>query len=224
MLSRIFGRISYLAYAGTFLVKARLHKITVPENPHFDDETQKFFIERLSNSKSYLEFGSGGSTLLAGRLGVPTISVESSFEFAAAVQSRLNDQKAVRLLYADIGITRHWGHPVFNNRKPSRVRAWRRYVETGLSAIDNEAFPDFVLVDGRFRVACALAIASQASTVGATTDILVDDYETRSDYLEIQKWIGLPKKIGRSALFTVSSDHPVNIPRTVISAAMLDPN
>jgi hypothetical protein len=68
----------------------------------------------LSETSIYLEFGSGGSTLLALQQGVQhIITVETSAEFLSGVLSNLPDTGAhVYPVLADLGPTGDWGYPV----------------------------------------------------------------------------------------------------------------
>jgi hypothetical protein len=109
----------------------------------------------------YLEFGSGGSTLLAVRSGIDTIvSVESDRDWAETIRHHPEIEPRVRagraaILHADIGPTKAFGAPVdatHMDRWPSYIRLpWVEWQRRG-------AMPDFVFVDGRFRVAACLSV------------------------------------------------------------------
>jgi len=54
-----------------FKARQNWSKLSVPDNPHFDSaESTKWFIDQLNNAKSYLEYGTGGSTIQAASRGV----------------------------------------------------------------------------------------------------------------------------------------------------------
>lgn len=222
MIKRAWDHLDNIRYAVNISVRQRLNGAVIPDVPHFDPETQKYFIERLPSSKSYLEFGSGGSTMLAARLGVRTVSIESDRHYASSVRRALGPSSTVDLVHVNIGWTRDWGHPVFVDPSPARVAKWRRYVDTALVKIRGD-LPDFVLVDGRFRPACALHVAQQASDENAATDILFDDYTGRADYHAVEQWLGAPVLIGRSALFEIRPDRRIDIPADALTALFLDP-
>ncbi len=224
MIGRVSKRLSYYLTAAKEVWQQRTTPIIVPTEPHFDAATQAFFHERLARSTSYLEFGSGGSTLLAARLGINTLSVESSARYAAAVSTALGATTTVDFHYANIGWTRHWGHPVANNPTAARTALWYTYIDVALKALDGQVFPDLVLIDGRFRRACALHVAHYAATHGYATEILFDDYAARESYHAVEAWLGTPERIGRSALFRVGADRTLPIPETVLQAALADPD
>jgi hypothetical protein len=180
-----------------FFYAQRIKGFDPPTVPHLDDETAQWLEEQLKGTKLYLEFGSGGSTLLANRLGVRTVSVESDRFYAASVRHALANPELIEILTPAVGITREWGFPVFFKR-----RKGRRYVTAPFHRFDSQ-FPDLIMVDGRYRVACALESARQASRAGAESRLLLDDYAQRPEYRVLEQYLGAPVRIGRAAMFTL---------------------
>lgn len=209
-------------YAGFFYVQ-RIKGFVIGDEPWMDEATGTWFAERLARAASYMEFGSGGSTRLAARLGVPTISVEGDRFYARAVRAGLAEGHRVHLLDAPIGLTGPWGVPLPGKPTAARVRKWRTYVDLPFAELARQqiAFPDLVLVDGRFRRACALRTAHEASLAGARTTLLIDDYysEGRDRYTDIEQYLGAPVVIGRSACFEL--DKP-DVPQAAIDQALMD--
>ncbi len=207
-----------------FLYLQRIVGFDVPDEPHLDPETRVWLEGRLGSARSYLEFGAGGSTRLAGRLGVSTVSVEGDRYFARSVRAGLAPDNRVTLIDADIGTTTYWGVPLRGKPTPDRVRKWRRYIELPFAFLAREAraFPDLVLVDGRFRRACALRTAQEAAKAGVECDLLMDDYfnDGRDHYAAIEQFLGAPRRIGRSALFQVGPG--VSVPDSAINEAIAD--
>ena len=197
------GRANDLA---RFLYKRRAHGLPPPgDTPLFDPEGIEVFGAELAKATSYLEFGSGGSTVLVDRAGIPGVSVESDAIYAAAVRSRLKGGR-VRIVSPDIGLTGEWGTPLFRNHAK-----WRRYIEAPFPI---EPFPNFILVDGRFRVACALQAAKYAHEAGVLATLMFDDYTPRPHYHVVESHIGQPRIVGRAALFKIGA--------TPISQAAID--
>lgn len=179
-----------------------LKPIRMSRDPAFDPATTAWFRERIAASGAYLEYGGGASTLLAADAGVATVSVESDARFAAALRHALPPSSNVTVLSPDIGVTEDWGYPVWIVPVRFWLTRWRRYPQGGIAALGAlPAFPDLVLVDGRFRRACALHVASAARARGAVCDILFDDYAGRPHYHGIESVLGTPEMIGRAALF-----------------------
>lgn len=191
-----------------FWLGQRIHGVPVSAAPHFDPDTQAFFLQRIADAHFYLEFGSGGSTMVAARHGVRTIAVESDGYYAKQVRHALGSDTSATVVHVPIGLTQEWGNPLFRRPTPSRLHRWRQYTELVFQSMAGEAeFPDFVLVDGRFRRACALETARQALKRGVKTTILLDDYAERPHYHSVERLLGPPTRIGRAALFEVEGSH-----------------
>jgi hypothetical protein len=153
-------------------------------------------------ASAILEYGSGGSTVLASEMpGKRVWSVESDEAWAAMMRGWFvanppAEGTQVEVIWADIGPTKQWGHP----RDKSGYRRYPRY-PLGVWERGDIA-PDLVLVDGRFRTGCALAAALHAS---APLRLLFDDYAPRPHYHRIETFIGAPRRmIGRMAEFEVA--------------------
>ena len=178
--------------------------ITISDHPAFDPEFEALFRDQIQNVQFYLEFGSGASTLIAARAGVETICVESDRRFAQAVRNAVGKDAPVTIIHSDIGMTEEWGYPVFTRPTAKHHRRWRNYTEKAFTHVASTGrFPDLILVDGRFRRACALTSAYQAQLVSAETVIHVDDYVGRDHYAAIEEFLGPPELTGRSACFRV---------------------
>ena len=78
----------------------------VPDRPWFDRQGTLLFEELLQQSRLYMEYGSGGSTVLAAHLGENFISVESDIGFSRAVTDRIGASKgAGDIIAVNIGTT-----------------------------------------------------------------------------------------------------------------------
>jgi hypothetical protein len=148
-------------------------------------------------ARSILEYGSGGSTVLAAKIGRPVISVESDKAWAERLSAHLAPISATaQVHHVDIGPTEKWG-------MPSRPRFHGRFHRYALSVWDRPdlADPDLVLVDGRFRVACLAAVMLRTKR---PTTVLVDDYIDRPHYAGMEKLARREETVGRMARFTVT--------------------
>jgi len=212
-------------HVARFLYHQRVKGFLVPDDPWFDAGATEAFNDHLSDSHLYVEFGTGGSTLLAGRLGKRTVSVESDPYFARAVAARLSAGAPVRMIHADIGLTLGWGVPAFRTLTPARRRRWLGYVTAPYAApeLQND-FPDFVLVDGRFRRACALEAARRARLGSHPLTIMVDDYAERTPFRQIETYLGAPRMAGWAALFVVTPDSGAAITGDMVAEAATDWN
>jgi protein O-GlcNAc transferase len=148
---------------------------TGPQQPKLpvlmSDKQRTTFLKHLKQAKGYFEWGCGGATLLADA--TPSLlhvsSVESDYEWAKKVSELAPNSN---IIWVDIGATKEFGYPVEENLK----QAWPRY-----SDIWNQTeLPyDLVMIDGRFRVACCLAVLRNPKKVQW---ILFDDFKFRPEY------------------------------------------
>jgi hypothetical protein len=180
----------------------RIANVSVPDTPHFDTPGSTYFLERISQSNFFLEYGCGGSTIAAARLRKRFISVESDRLFFNATRSKLTSEFGSisgRLIHANIGMTGGWGYPLFKHQTPRRLKRWANYATIPWAYIEPGRAPDLILIDGRFRVHCALYSIKQMQN--RTFEILIDDYADRPYYHEVEKFARLEAMRGRMAVF-----------------------
>ena len=194
------------------LYNQRVQGYPTPEAPHFDNPTLERFKHELSKARLYVEFGSGGSTIAADRQKIKTVSIESDPFYAKAVKNGLSPDTTVKMIVPNIGLTEDWGMPVLNYG-----RKGERYVS---APFDGSAFPDLILVDGRYRSACALEAARRAKLSGATATLIFDDYDSRPHYHQVEQFLGEPERVGRSAVFIIGEQ---TVLRDAVAAAAKDP-
>ncbi len=186
-----------------FFYNQRVRGFSVPDDPWFDSASSDPFRKLLTGARSYVEYGSGGSTMLADRTHIPTIAVEGDRFFARAVARKITDSNLVKLLVADIGTTVEWGIPMFKAPTAQRKARWLSYVDAPYRALRTlgRALPDLVLVDGRMRRACALEAVRQAQVGNQAVTLCFDDYTPRDHYRGVEAWLGKPRAAGRMAIF-----------------------
>ncbi len=147
-----------------------------------------------------LEYGAGGSTVLASEMTGKTItSVETDAKWVALMENWFAHNKAASqpdIIWANIGETKDWG-------RPKSDMHWRDYAKYPLDIwlLEDVPHPDVVLVDGRFRTGCVLATAFNCTK---KTRVLVDDYARRDSYHAVEKIVGAPRLIGRMAEFEIT--------------------
>ena len=152
-----------------------------------------------------LEYGSGGSTVMGAEMSGKTIfSVESDKVWHDGMQAWFDanpPESRVHLHHADVGPTGEWGMPVDEKK-------WRKWHQYPLSVWDRTDFvqPDVVLIDGRFRAGCYLAVLFRTAK---PLTVYFDDYRHRSNYHVIERY-GKPVEMrGRMARFDIE---PMAIP------------
>ena len=152
------------------------------------DGEQALFVRTLAKATHYMEFGSRGSTLLAVRSPAKLIlSVESDPAWISKIREHPEIAGAVAsqrlfLTHADIGPVGEWGVPTDETGKAQ----WPRYYTDAFFATD--ILFDLILIDGRFRVGCALAAAVCAAE---SATIVIHDYELRSNYYLVEKFFDI---------------------------------
>jgi len=180
----------------------RMRKVDVPTEPRFDEASTAYFRDQLARARNYLEYGSGGSTVLANQMVTNLVSVDSDAGLLADVRRKLaqNDRRAMaKLIHVNIGMTVGRGFPVFQKPTRRRVRRWEEYAKAPwryFRTIGQQ--PDLVLVDGRFRVACVLESLLSLSPL-SETKILVNDYLDRPEYTVVEEYADV-ELVGRMAV------------------------
>ena len=140
----------------------------------------------------YFEFGSGGSTNIASYYGIKTYSVESDVKWHEKLK---NNGIIANYITIDLH-AKKTGYP----GNDTNINDWKKYIQ----AYKKEYNADIVLIDGRFRVACALDIFSK---IRNDTLIFIHDYKHRKQYhiiekyyLKIQVWDSLALFIKNSSI------------------------
>lgn len=186
------------------LALGRIRGYQVPDTPHLEPEALEYFQSKVLSGHLYMEYGSGGSTVLAARTGAHVISVESDPHYLQSVSKKVAataPDTHPDLIHADIGLTREWGRPVLTRPTARRVAAWTRYLEAPWARPElADRRPDVILVDGRFRVAAALTCLKHLEADGGS-EILFDDYVDRPHYHEVEHFMPVVRTVGRMAIF-----------------------
>lgn len=176
------------------LVRHRLGHI----RPRMTSREVECYKSLLANCARLVEYGVGGSTVLACSHAVPHITaVESDPDWIEKVRNNRNVRDAEKagrlaLIYADIGPVGRQGRPADR----SKIDDWPRYASAPWNA--NAPPPDLVLIDGRFRVACAM----QALLNGTDdTMITIHDFFSRPKYHVVRQFADLVTAIDDLAVF-----------------------
>ncbi|MGI0013911.1 MAG: hypothetical protein ACREBU_10795 [Nitrososphaera sp.] len=163
----------------------------------------KAFEHYIQGVSVYLEYGSGGSTVLAARNGVKDIiSVDSDLGWLDAVKRESAGTRSnVHLVHCDVGPTKEWGMPT----DKSLAERFHRYPIAPWDAAEKlAAIPQMIFIDGRFRVACFLYSLLQGRV---ETPILFDDYRERSYYHVVEEFCDVQQMHGRMAEFAVTKNY-----------------
>ena len=155
-------------------------------NPAMSPDEKTLFKKYLNNAINYFEFGMGGSTVWANE--TPDIKkivcVESNAAWLEKVTNHCKSTKIItNLINYPVG---DFGYPLTILKKLQVSETEKLLWESYSKAINktNELY-DLVLVDGRFRVACALSAYTNLHNEGF---LLVHDYANRTNYHSIEKF------------------------------------
>ena len=174
---------------------------------NFGSKTSNDYFKRLlKTSKSYLEYGSGSSTLLAKKLNKKFISIETDKSF----YSFLKDKGINQVTYSDIGPTKYYSIPIL----PAYIikKKVKKYAQQISSMSKNlKFFPDLILIDGRFRVYVALQVIIFCikNIYYKKTIIIIDDFKFRKEYHILKRLIKI-KLVGRFGVIEITKKNKIN--------------
>ena len=153
----------------------------------------KSYLEKTTN---YFEFGGGGSTVLANSYSniQKIIAIDSNIDWINKIKNNLNTNK-IGFCYIDVNAPRNSGYPKDESKKEN----WELY-SNSISNYNKNNF-DLILVDGRFRVACAI---KSYLHMNDTNILLVHDYN-RTHYRDIEKLFVKISSIGTLTAFSKKS-------------------
>ena len=171
--------------------------ISVPLEPEMPAAEITFLRQAYDQAQVILEYGSGGSTVVAASQPNKLIfAVESDPKFLCRLNTYLmqlrSGSRAIPY-HVDIGPVGKWG-------RPSDTSAWKQYPDYARAIWEQDFFvqPDTVLIDGRFRVACFLVCATLTRR---PPTLLFDDYAPRPRYHVVERLARPVKQVGRMAVF-----------------------
>jgi len=193
----------------------------IPSEPFMPKPVADRLVELMLQANCYLEYGTGGTTVKAVNLEIPTIfAVESDALWLEAIRYKIGQfvsTSECHLIQVEIGPTGEWGYPT----SEAHWRSYQRYALDvwGGCQVKNVA-PDLILIDGRFRVACFLA-SILFGKPGCR--ILIDDYLTRPHYADVEQFVVPARIIDRAAEFIIPHELSRNQVWHALLAAVTDP-
>lgn len=170
----------------------------IPDVPRMSLDEISLFQKYLKKSTNYFEFGSGGSTKLAARNNIEVYGVESDKEWINTLKKDIGELCKVE--YVDIGPTKEWGYPLDNTCR----HLFPHYSESILS---HQKYFDFILVDGRFRVACTLNSIKNTLLYKKDNDndvyLFIHDFWDRKIYESVLTFLDTVEKVGTAGVFKI---------------------
>lgn len=160
------------------------------------------FDETIKGVSHYLEFGMGGSTLRAIQKSKAVIyTVESSPGWVAHMRGyasiKRSEKTRLHIFPVEIGPVGNWGYPTSDDLE-DRFEAY----SSNVFRLINPGLIDLALIDGRFRVACALKVILECHA-NKRIEIMVHDFWDRPHYHLLLKYLDVVKRIDSLALFSI---------------------
>jgi hypothetical protein len=145
---------------------------------------QHLFYQYLNGVNTYFEFGSGGSTVQAALRVSKVISVESDARWHGHLRNLIGSAARITWYTVDLKVPNEgWGRP----GRDSPPSDWPNYTHAYVSRFN----ADLILIDGRFRVSCALCVFSE---IANRTLVMIHDFCIRRKYWVVLHWYNLIKK------------------------------
>lgn len=184
----------------------------IPDMPRMSIAERNLFEQYVKKAIAYYEFGSGGSTKLATRNSIDVYGVESDKRWVDTLKKEIGPKCKVE--YVDIGPTREWGYPVSTQYK-------EKFPLYSQSILKFENAFDFILIDGRFRVACTLCAIQHTLEKQADIEsvyIFIHDFWDRPDYHVVLEFLDVHEVAETAGVFRLKKD----IDRVLLTAKILE--
>ena len=173
----------YLRYIGII-------KINYKSTSELNFRTRKasnLIKKKILKSNTMLEYGSGNSTLFANKINKKIYSVESDKGFYLYLKEKVKKN----YFFVYFGLVYFYSVPFFENlrKKKLKIKA-EEYSNKILKFLDKRKYyPDLILIDGRYRVLCALQVYKfiKKNKLYKTT-VILDDYKYRKQYHVVKKF------------------------------------
>ncbi len=193
----------------------------VPSGASMPEPVADRLVELMLQANSYLEYGTGGSTVKAVELNIPIVfAVESDALWLEAIRHRISQivsTSKCHFVGVDIGPISDFGHPA----SEAHWRSYKGYALDVWGICDAESVaPDLILIDGRFRIACFLA-GILFGKPGCR--ILINDYMTRPYYAMVEQFVVPARIIDHAAEFVIPHEVLRDPVWYALLAAVTDP-
>lgn len=185
---------------------SRLRGFEVGNEPFMPLAGAQFLRDHLAKAQVYLEYGSGGSTVLASSYPLLLVTVESDRRFLDAALAKASGGRAeIVAVHAALGVIGPGGSPIVNWPKHRSIEKGRRYTSAPWEHLtERRAMPDLILVDGRYRVAATLESLLRLPA-HSNALFVVDDFAERDYYQPILEFAEKPEYIDRLLAFRRAS-------------------
>jgi hypothetical protein len=188
--------------------------------PLFSKNDKEMFYRYLSKATTYFEYGSGGSTYQASlrKNLVKIYSVESDLVWHTKLKKIINNS-SVKFIFSEMDTKQNtYGNPGPNSSRED----WIKYSSQicNLDSEDSKVI-DFILIDGRFRVACCLKCFD---LINSECFIAFDDFLNRPYYHIVLDYYDIIEQTADNRMVILKKKSNISVPREVIEKYELDKN
>jgi protein O-GlcNAc transferase len=188
--------------------------------PLFSKNDKDMFYKYLSKATNYFEYGSGGSTVQASlRKNILNIySVESDKSWHNKIKEIVKESH-IKYIYVEMGtMPNTYGHPGPNATRDEKINYSEQILLLEKQELNNI---DFILIDGRFRVASSLKCLT---VINDNCTIAFDDFLNRSEYDIVLDYCDIIDKTTDNRMVILKRKSGVEITRELIAKYELMPN
>jgi len=189
-------------------------------DPHLAENDKKMFYEYLNNCKTYFEYGSGGSTYQASIRNniIKIYSIESDKIWQNKLKELIKSDKLTFFFNEMNTQPNTWGNPGPNSTRLQHIN-YSNFIRNLTK--EEQKNIDFILIDGRFRVACCLKCFS---VINADCLIAFDDFLDRPKYHIVLYFYDIIKKTSDNRMVILKKKKNIhNIPEKLIQKYELIP-
>ncbi len=193
-------------------------------HPHMEQHEYSLFREISSNKTTFLEYGSGGSTIYLLKKKKDVFSVESNPEFYNYMNSidlvRKSQDKNLHYQLIDLGATNQWGKPLSDEKSSDWSAYYSKIWEQIDPAVDKL---DLIFIDGRFRVSCCLFSILKLKEYNWKDPLIVmHDFWRRKHYHVVLNFLQEIQTAQNLACFRLKDDIDVAAVRAALHDYALD--
>lgn len=176
--------------------------------PYFSKHDKAMFYKYINAAHVYFEYGSGGSTYQASlRENIGKMySVESDREWQEKVKQTIKGTHITFLFNEMDTRPNTWGDPGVNSTMAQRINYSN---QLGMLTKEEQTAIDFVLIDGRFRVACCL---KAFSLLRPECFVAFDDFLTRPQYAIVLDYFDIVDQTSDKSMVILRKKLHVSVP------------
>ena len=180
--------------------------------PHLLKCDEKMFYKYLDKCNIYFEYGSGGSTYQASvRKNIKHIyTVESDIIWQNKLKNTIKNSNITYLFNEMDTGSNKWGYPGKKATDLQKKNYSNKIKELSTSEQDSI---DFILIDGRFRVACCLKCHN---IINDNCLIAFDDFVNRKYYHVVLNYFDIVEVLNDGIMVILKKKLNINVPQKLI--------